>query len=440
LRRLKSDLQELIRKIPRVGRATVRYLKKLEDSLSFLVIPGMFFEELGMTYVGPIDGHNLNVLKPTLKAAAQMQGPVLVHVLTKKGKGYRFAEANPQRFHGLGPFQIDDGVKVAGDGGLTYTDVFSETLLDLAAKDRRIVAITAAMAAGTGLLPFARQFPERFLDVGIAEEHAVTLAAGLAKQKLRPAVVIYSTFLQRAYDQIIHDVCLQNLPVVLLLDRAGLVGPDGATHHGVFDLSFLRQIPNLTVMAPWDGAEFRDMIYTAFQLDAPVAIRYPRRNVTGRVVDNDSYQLLPVGKGVVLQEGREVALVAVGTMVATAMAAAVQLQNSGLNCTVVNARFVKPLDETLLLEVAAAHRLIITLEENVVAGGFGSAVLELFARERVTKVKCVPLGIADQFVTQGSAEVLLRLCGLDCESVCRKVLELYGAPLVNKRQAVGMHR
>jgi 1-deoxy-D-xylulose-5-phosphate synthase len=436
LRRLKSDLQELIQKIPRVGQATVRYLSKLEDGLSYLVIPGMWFEELGITYVGPIDGHNLNILKSTFKDAAQMKGPVLVHVLTKKGKGYRYAEANPQRFHGVGPFQIDDGVKVDATSGITYTDIFSETILDLAAQDRRIVAITAAMAAGTGLLPFARQFPERFLDVGIAEEHAVTMAAGLAKQGFRPVVAIYSTFLQRAYDQIIQDVCLQNLPVLLMLDRAGLVGADGATHHGVFDLSFLRQIPNMTVMVPQDDREFRDMIYTALQLNAPVAIRYPRRNAAGQ--KNAPYQLLPVGRGAVLQRGREVALVAVGTMVTNALAAANQLQSSGINCTVVNARFVKPLDEELLLELTTNHRLIVTIEENIIAGGFGSAVLELFASKQVTKVKCVALGIPDQFVTHGSIDILLRLCGLDCDSICQKVLELYAPPIIKKRRMVGI--
>jgi 1-deoxy-D-xylulose-5-phosphate synthase len=436
LRRLKSDLQELIQKIPRVGQATVRYLAKLEDGLSYLVIPGMWFEELGITYVGPIDGHNLNILKTTFKNAAQMQGPVLVHVLTKKGKGYRYAEANPQRFHGVGPFQIDDGAKVDVTGGITYTDVFSETILDLAAQDRRIVAITAAMAAGTGLLPFARQFPERFLDVGIAEEHAVTMAAGMAKQGFRPVVVIYSTFLQRAYDQIIHDVCLQNLPVLLMLDRAGLVGADGATHHGVFDLSFLRQIPNMTVMVPKDDREFRDMIYTALHLNGPAAIRYPRRNATGQ--KSAPYQLLPVGQGEVLQKGQEVALVAVGTMVATAVTVAHQLQGSGINCTVVNARFVKPLDEALLLGLTTDHRVIVTIEENIVAGGFGSAVLELFASKQVTKVKCVTLGIPDQFVTHGSTDILLQLCGLDSDSICQKVLELCAPPAIKKRRVAGM--
>jgi 1-deoxy-D-xylulose-5-phosphate synthase len=428
LRRLKSELQELIRKIPRVGKATVRYLEKLEDGLSFLLIPGIFFEELGINYLGPIDGHNLNILKTTFKDAAEMKGPVLVHVLTKKGKGYSYAEANPQRFHGTGPFQLDDGAKIDSADGFTYTDVFSETILDLMATDRRIVAITAAMAAGTGLLPVAQRFPDRFLDVGIAEEHAVTLAAGLAIQGLRPVVAIYSTFLQRAFDQIIHDVCLQNLPVLFMLDRAGLVGPDGATHHGVFDLAFLRQIPNMTIMAPSNSQELREMFFTALKLNGPVAIRYPRRNA----VESPSrpYQMLPVGRAEVLRWGREIALVAVGTMVGNALAVAKKLQISGIDCTVINARFVKPLDEELLLRLATRHRLIVTLEESSVAGGFGAAVLEFLAAKQLTTTQCAPMGIPDQFVTHGATELLLKLCGLDSESIYRQVLELYSGKVV----------
>ena len=435
LRRLKSDLQELIQKIPRVGQATVRYLEKLEDGLSFLVIPGMLFEELGITYLGPIDGHNIGLLKSTLKDAAELQGPVLVHVLTTKGKGYRYAEANPQRFHGTGPFQLDDGLKVDDSTVISYTDVFGDVILDLARQDRRIVAVAAAMAAGTGLLPFSRELPERFIDVGIAEEHAVTMAAGLAKQGFRPVVAIYSTFLQRAYDQIIHDVCLQNLPVLLMLDRAGLVGADGPTHHGVFDLSYLRQIPNMTVMAPHNDQEFRDMIFTALQLNQPVAIRYPRRNVEGMPVAG--YQMIPVGKGEIIRNGREVALLAVGAMVKPAKGAAEQLQLSGINCTVVNARYIKPLDEELILQLAAEHRILVTLEENITAGGFGSAVLELLARQQITNVYCRVLGVPDQFVAHGATDILFKLCGLDIEGICRTVLELYGPVLNQGKQAAG---
>ncbi|HEY8462496.1 MAG TPA: 1-deoxy-D-xylulose-5-phosphate synthase, partial [Bacillota bacterium] len=438
LRRLKSDLQELIQKIPRVGQATVRYLEKLEDGLSFLIIPGILFEELGITYVGPIDGHNIALLKSTLKDAAELQGPVLVHVLTTKGKGYRFAEANPQKFHGTGPFHLDDGMKIVTDNdnnAVSYTDVFSDTIIRLAREDRRIVAVTAAMAAGTGLLPFAREFPERFIDVGIAEEHAVTMSAGLAKEGFHPVVAIYSTFLQRAYDQIIHDICLQKLPVVLMLDRAGLVGADGPTHHGVFDLSFLRQIPNLTVMAPENGAEFRKMIYTALQLGSPVAIRYPRRNAEEPY--DEGFQTIAVGKGEILRSGSEVALLAVGAMVKNAQEAAVRLQSSGINCTVANARFVKPLDEELILRLAAGHRILVTLEENIVAGGFGSAVLELLAQKQVTNVRCRILGVPDQFITHGPTDTLLKLCGLDAEGICRTVLELYGLVAAKGKQVMG---
>lgn len=434
LRRLKADLQEMIRKIPRVGHATVRYLEKLEDGLSYLVIPGMLFEELGITYLGPIDGHDITLLKATLKDAAELKGPVMVHVLTRKGKGYCHAEDNPQKFHGTGPFHLDDGM---GDttGGISYTEVFSETISELARQDKRIVAVTAAMAAGTGLLPFAREFPERFFDVGIAEQHAVTMAAGMAKQGLRPVVAIYSTFLQRAYDQVFHDICLQKLPVLLMLDRAGLVGADGPTHHGVFDLAFLRQIPHMTIMAPSNEQEFRQMIYTALQVDGPVAIRYPRRNVEG--VKNGGYQLLPLGKGEILHRGREIALVAVGAMVKNALEAAEKLNTAGISCTVVNARFVKPLDEELILRVAAEHNLVVTLEENIIAGGFGSAVLELLAKKQLARTDCLTLGVPDQFVPHGANEILLKLCGLDPDGICRTVLERYKPkPVSGKRHAV----
>lgn len=432
LRKIKTELQEMIRKVPRVGQATVRYLEKLEDGLSYLVIPGMLFEELGITYLGPIDGHDIALLKSTLKDAAELKGPVMVHVLTTKGKGYCHAEDNPQKFHSTGQFHLDDGMDDA-TGAVSYTEVFSETILDLARQDQRIVAITAAMAAGTGLLPFAREFPERFIDVGIAEQHAVTLAAGMAKQGFRPVVAIYSTFLQRAYDQVIHDVCLQNLPVLLMLDRAGLVGPDGPTHHGVFDLAFLRQIPNMTVMAPSNDREFRQMIFTALQVNGPVAIRYPRRNVED--VKNTGYQLLPLGKGEVLRHGRGVALIAVGAMVKNTLEAADKLHTAGVSCTVINARFIKPLDKDLILRVALDHDLVVTIEENIIAGGFGSAVLELLAKQPSTRTDCMMLGVPDDFVTHGSNEILLKLCGLDPEGICRAVLERYKSkPVSGKKQ------
>lgn len=434
LRRLKADLQELIQKIPRVGQATVRYLEKLEDGLRYLVIPGMFFEELGVKYLGPIDGHEINELILRLKDAREHGGPVLLHVLTTKGKGYELAEKNPQKFHGTGPFQLANGQKTEFSPLVSFTEIFGETIVDLAKENGKILAISAAMADGTGLRDFAKKFPDRFFDVGIAEEHAVTMAAGLAKKGFRPVVAVYSTFLQRAYDQIIHDVCLQNLPVIFALDRAGLVGPDGPTHHGVFDLSYLRHIPNLVIMAPRDGNELRDMLWTAFQLQSPVAIRYPKREIL-KFLRGEDYRKLPLGKAELLMQGQSIVLLAVGSMVETAVKAATRLQRSGLNCTVVNARFAKPLDEELILNLARNNKNIITLEENVVAGGFGSAVNEFLTRTGIKGISCKNLGIPDQFITHGPTEVLLRKCGLDVDGVCRTVKEL-NLPTVGIRAGI----
>lgn len=434
LRRLKTEVQELLHKIPRLGPVTVRTLEKLEDSISYLVIPGMLFEELGISYLGPIDGHNITDLKLHLKQAALHKGPVLVHVLTTKGKGYELAEKNPQRFHGTGPFELDNGRKIGGSMSASFTEVFSKTIVEIARKEPKILAITAAMADGTGLIDFAKEFPERFFDVGIAEEHAVTLAAGLAKKGFRPVVAIYSTFLQRAYDQIIHDVCLQELPVIFMLDRAGLVGPDGPTHHGVFDLSYLRHIPNLTIMAPKDGNELQDMFFTALQLNGPVAIRYPKRDGL-KLIEGEGPKKLLYGRGEIIQQGQAVALIAVGTMVETAVHAGRRLQKNGIDCTVVNARFVKPLDEELLLRLATSHQNIITIEENVIAGGFGSAVAEFLAAKGLTGVNLKFLGLPDQFITHGPTELLLRNCGLDVEGVCRAVREL-NLPIVGVKARV----
>jgi len=423
IRKIKTEVQELLRKIPRVGKPTVSYLEKLEDSLSYLVIPGVFFEELGITYLGPINGHNLIDLKRGLNTAKDLRGPVLVHVLTTKGKGYILAEHNPQKFHGTGPFNPTDGQKLDGALSPGYTEVFGETILAMARKNKKIVAITAAMTEGTGLLRFSKELPDRFFDVGIAEEHAVTMAAGLAKKGFRPVVSVYSTFLQRAYDQIVHDVCLQNLPVLFMLDRAGLVGPDGPTHHGVFDFSFLRHIPNLTLMAPKDETEFQEMFFTALHLSGPAAIRYPKREGMGRR-EPVPYRNLPVGKGEILIKGDEVALIAIGAMVKSSLAAAARLKEYGYRCTVVNARFVKPLDEEMLLELAKTHSHLFTIEENAAAGGFGSAVAELLFAKGLNKVNLKILGIPDRFITHGSNEILLGLCGLDAEGICRSVLQL----------------
>lgn len=434
LRRLKTDVQDLLHKIPRLGPVTVRTLEKLEDSISYLVIPGMLFEELGINYLGPIDGHNITELKSHLRQAALHKGPVLVHVLTTKGKGYELAEKNPQQFHGTGPFELVNGTKIGGSMSTSFTEVFAKTIVEMARKESKILAITAAMADGTGLVDFAKEFPERFFDVGIAEEHAVTLAAGLAKKGFRPVVAIYSTFLQRAYDQILHDVCLQKLPVIFMVDRAGLVGPDGPTHHGVFDLSYLRHIPNLTIMAPKDGNELRDMFFTALQLDGPVVVRYPKRDGL-KLIMEEAPKLLPYGRGEIIRQGQAVALIAVGSMVDTALHAAQRLQKSGIECTVVNARYVKPLDEALLLQLAKSHQNIITIEENVIAGGFGSAVAEFLAAKGVRGVNLKILGLPDRFITHGPTEVLLENCGLDTEGICRAVREL-NLPIVGIRARV----
>jgi 1-deoxy-D-xylulose-5-phosphate synthase len=434
LRRLKTDLQELIQKIPRVGQTTIRYLEKIEDSLKFLVIPGMLFEELGISYLGPINGHDITELKLAFKNACQRGGPVLIHVLTTKGKGYSLAEQNPQKFHSTGPFDLESGKKTGDFGSVSYTDIFAKTMVDLAKKDPRILAITAAMADGTGLTEFAIQFPNRFFDVGIAEQHAVTMAAGLAKKGFRPVVAVYSTFLQRAYDQILHDVCFQKLPVIFILDRAGLVGPDGPTHHGVFDISFLRHIPNLTVMAPSNELELRNMMYTALQLESPVAIRYPKCDGLS-MVQEQAYRYLPVGKGEVILTGQKVAIIAVGVMVQNAVSAASRLQKFGIQCTVVNARFIKPLDEVMILNLTSQHPNIIIIEENVVAGGYGSSVLEFLTERRIKGVQVKLLGIPDCFITHGPRTLLLQQCGLDVDGICRAVQEL-NLPLVGIRMRV----
>jgi 1-deoxy-D-xylulose-5-phosphate synthase len=354
-----------------------------------------------------------------------MKGPVLVHVVTKKGKGYRFAEENPQKFHGTVPFNVDTGQSLPGNGRKTYTEVFGQTLVKLAEEDPRLVAITAAMAEGTGLSAFAARFPERFYDVGIAEQHALTFAAGLATAGMTPVVAIYSTFLQRAYDQVLHDVCLQKLPVVMVLDRGGIVGADGPTHHGLFDLSFLRCIPHLVLMAPKDENELRHMLKTAIRLQGPVAIRYPRGKALGVKLDEELTPL-NVGSAEILLEGGEVAILALGASVTPALEAAGILAGKGISASVVNARFVKPLDEALILSLVQTHPCLVTVEENVLAGGFGSAVLELLSCRGISKVRTKRIGVPDEFVEHASQEELRRQYGLDREGIARTILDFLG--------------
>jgi len=440
--RARRDLESVIKRVPLVGPALYRLGGRLKGSVKYLVVPGMLFEELGFTYLGPVDGHNTAHLEEFLTRAKRTEGPVFVHVVTKKGRGYAPAEDDPDRFHGTGPFDVATGAPAAaratrGNGPSTtvnghrepptYTEVFGRTLLRLGEQDERVAAITAAMASSTGVVSFARRFPKRWFDVGICEQHAVTFAAGLAVEGLRPVVAIYSTFLQRAYDQILHDVCLQGLPVVFALDRAGLVGADGPTHHGVYDLGYLRSMPGMTVMAPRDENELQHMLKTALLIDGPAAVRYPRGSGLGVELDEE-LQVLPVGRGEVLREGPDVALVALGSMVEAALRAAALLEGRGVQATVVNARFAAPVDRELVLRLAAETGAILTVEEHVEAGGFGSAVAEVLTSagggEIPSGVRLRRLALPPHPVQHGKVENLLRRLGLDAEGLARAAEEL----------------
>ncbi|MDN5346918.1 MAG: 1-deoxy-D-xylulose-5-phosphate synthase [Clostridia bacterium] len=416
----KEELESLLHRLPPIGPKVLRLMDRLKDSLKYLVVPGMFFEELGFTYLGPIEGHNIGRLKEVLQRAARTKGPVLVHVVTTKGKGYPPAEKDPGLFHGIGPFDPATGEVLAKGGPPTYTSVFGAELVRQAEKDPRLVAITAAMPDGTGLVPFSRRFPQRFFDVGIAEQHAVTLAAGLAAAGYRPVVAVYSTFLQRAIDQVIHDVALQRLPVVLAIDRAGIVGEDGETHQGLFDLALLRPIPGLVLMVPKDEQELRHMLVTALKVEGPAALRYPRGAGVGVPLEGEA-QPLPLGRAEVLREGKEAAVFALGPLVYAALEAAERLAQEGLQIAVINARFVKPLDSEVIRSWAMRTGHIITLEEHVVAGGFGSAVLEFLAAEGLKGVTVTCLGVGDNFVPHGRPSVLRQALNLTPEGIIQAV-------------------
>lgn len=422
--RAKKDLDGLLKSIPKIGDTVLKTAGYIKEGVRAVLVPGGLFEEMGFNYVGPIDGHNIRLMQEVFTQVAQLEGPVLVHVRTKKGKGYLPAEIEPDKFHGVGPFNAVTGKAAPkAEQPPSYTQVFSEALLALAAENPDILAVTAAMPSGTGLKAFGEQYPTRFFDVGIAEEHAVTLAAGLAAAGKRPVVALYSTFAQRGYDQMVHDVCLQNLPVVFCLDRAGLVGADGPTHHGVFDLSYLRHIPNMTVMAPKDENELRQMLCTALQLSGPAAIRYPRGAGLGVEMDSE-FTPLPVGQAEVLTHHGSIALLAVGSMVDNASKAAIELAGEGIETTVVNMRFVKPLDTTLLRSLAGEMDAVVTIEENVLAGGFGSAVAEFFADEEIQR-PLLRIGIGDEFIEQGTRDELWELCGLQPEQIAEKVKKFW---------------
>jgi 1-deoxy-D-xylulose-5-phosphate synthase len=418
--RLKSKFEQASIRIPFVGKKIINSAERIKGGLKYLMMPGMLFEELGLIYFGPVDGHNIAAMKNVFRRAARMKGPVLVHVLTEKGKGYSYAEEAPERFHGIGPFDLENGIPRGKKNNPTYTEVFGQAMLRLGHQDEKIIAVTAAMAAGTGLSYFADAFPERFYDVGIAEQHAVTLAGALAAGGLKPVVAIYSTFLQRALDQLIHDICLQKLPVVFAVDRAGIVGEDGETHQGLFDLSYLRSIPNLAVMAPRNEAELQNMLYTAVTAsNEPVALRYPRD--AGEGVELGEPGLLPWSKGEILREGEDMLILAAGTTANAALAAAEKLFWQGIRAAVINARFIKPLDEELILDWARRCGAVITVEENVLTGGFGSALLELLEKHGLS-IPVKRLGIDDRFVEQGPRALILSLYGLDAEGIYKAAL------------------
>lgn len=421
---LREELKDFLKSLPKFGDDVYNLAKRTEDSFKAFITPGMLFEAFKFTYFGPIKGHRLDHLIDTLHNVRKMTKPVLLHVTTKKGKGYAPAERNPTYFHGVGSFEIATGNHVSRKKKPpTYTEVFGNTLVELAQKNDRIVAVTAAMPEGTGLKAFSEAFPERFFDVGIAEQHAVTFAAGMATEGFRPVVAIYSTFLQRSYDQIIHDVCLENHPVVFAIDRGGIVGEDGPTHHGLFDFSYLRNLPNMVVMAPKDENELRHMLLTALDHPGPIAFRYPRGCGTGVVMD-DEIRTLPIGKAEVLTTGPDALILAIGVTVTPALEARKQLADENISATVVNSRFVKPLDIDLVTRLAREIPFIVTVEENVLQGGFGSAVLECLADAGITGSRVVRLGISDTFVQHGSQKVLRSKYGLDTPAIVKAVRDM----------------
>ena len=432
---VRKDIEHLIRKIPRVGDRMAAKAKKIDEGMKNLFLPGLLFEELGFRYFGPIDGHNIETLLQIFKNISKIQGPVFLHLVTKKGKGYKIAESDPAKWHASTPFCVETGEVKKSGAPKSYTQVFGETAVEIASKNKNVVAITAAMCDGTGLVQFSKKFPERFFDVGIAEEHGVAFGAGLAKGGIRPLVTIYSTFLQRAHDQILHDVALQNLPVVFCLDRAGLVGEDGPTHHGVFDISYLRKVPGMTLLAPRDGRELSLMLkFAANHLSGPIAVRYPRGAVaeeTGSVLKDKVPAPIVLGKSELIKTGKSVVLLALGSMVYTAYEAALLLEKEGISTAVINARFVKPLDEESILSAAKEATLVMTLEEGSLAGGFGSAVLELF-ESRQNQFAVLPkirtLGIPDRFIEHGKRDVLLDGLGLSAPKIKDEVLNLLNLP------------
>lgn len=419
---LKKSVADALDRIPVVGTAMIDKIKRTKNSIKQLFIPGMLFENMGITYLGPVDGHNIQALCKVLREAQKLDHAVLVHVMTKKGKGYRPAEKNPSYFHGVGPFDIKTGKSLSSQKNPSYTDVFSRKLCQLGQEHPELVAVTAAMPDGTGLAAFGKKFPDRFFDVGIAEAHGVTSAAGMAAAGLRPVVAVYSSFLQRAYDQVLHDVCIQNLPVLFAVDRAGLVGSDGETHQGIFDLSYLSSIPNMHIMAPKNKWELSDMMKFAVRHNGPIAVRYPR----GAAYDGLEEYREPMvyGKSEMIYKGKDIALLPVGSMVKTAEEVYHLLKEEEKDPTLVNARFVKPLDTKMLDSLADDHKMLVTMEENVRSGGFGSAVLA-YMHERHPQVRVEIVAVPDAFISHGSPDVLKKEVGIDALSIYKKIKEAY---------------
>lgn len=435
-KKAKEEVEHLLKKVPAIGGTLAKTVEKLKDSLKYFLVSGVLFEELGFTYMGPVDGHNLHLLVETLKQADKISGPVLVHVVTVKGKGFPHAEADSHAWHGVGTYKIESGQVVKKPGPPMYTDVFGETLIDLGKEDERIIAVTPAMPGGSGLLPFAKAFPGRMFDVGIAEQHAATLCGALAAEGMKPVLAIYSTFMQRAYDQIVHDICRQDLNVIFAIDRAGFVGPDGETHHGVYDIAFLRHIPNLVLMMPKDENELRHMLKTAVDYDGgPIGVRYPRQPGRGVKLDPE-LKPIPIGTWEVLEEGvlapGGIAILAVGPMVQLALEAASYLQKEeDVYVRVINARFIKPLDEEMLIELANKRMNLITLEEASILGGFGSAVQEFYSIRDIQGMHVKIMGVPDYFVEHGSIKEQLQEVGLTAENLIAQVQSM--VPLKRQR-------
>ncbi len=421
----KESFENTLNLMPGVGKVIVDKLKRSKDAIKYFMIPSMFFEDMGLTYIGPIDGHDIDQLRTAFQAAARAKKAVVVHVLTKKGKGYHLAEKYPARYHSVDPFEIQSGQPIKADKNLSYTKIFSDAMLKLGRENDKVVAITAAMPFGTGLYDFSRQFPDRFFDVGIAEQHAVTFAAGLAMGGYRPVVAIYSTFLQRSYDQIIHDVCINNLPVVFAIDRAGITGRDGKTHQGIFDLSFLSHIPNLVVLAPKNKTELEQMLAYAVTYEGPVAIRFPKGDAYLGLSECNAP--MEYGKAELLVEGSGIAILAVGSMVKTGMQVAEELRNDGIKATVVNVRFISPIDTDMLQYLAKEHRIFVTLEENVKSGGYGQKVADFLCEARHSDIRLLNIAVPDQYIEHGAVSELHQRFGLDAGSIVDKIKkELYG--------------